>query len=50
MVTRPNATMSPPMMPTPIRYGWSMDRRAAIRLRHLVSLIRSRRLRNSSAS
>jgi hypothetical protein len=37
-------------MPTPIRYGWSVERRAAIRLRHFVSRIRSRRLRISSAS
>jgi hypothetical protein len=50
MVTMPSATMSPPMTPTAIRYGWLIDRRAAIRRRQRVPATRSRRLRLSSAS
>jgi len=42
--------MSPPNTPTAIRYGWLIERRAAIRRRQRVSAIRSRRLRVSSES
>jgi hypothetical protein len=50
IATMPSATIRPPTTPTTMRYGWLIDRRAAIRRRHRVSAIRSRRLRVSSAS